>query len=410
MREEVSMHPTGAGERIHLLDFLRGFSLFGVLLVNMTLFKTTLFDYPRRMLDYTYPMDQWISLVIQVFINGKFISILSFLFGLGFLLFMERAEERGLSVVPLYRRRLLLLFLFGIFHLVFIWNGDILHTYALAGLLLLWLRKKSMQSLLRWMKIFFVFSTVIAVLSAGLEYWARYLLEGELLQQQALLSKTAFTTYGGGSFWEITRFRLIFELPNIAIGLIYTVPYVMVLFLAGLCAGRHNILRDPEGNLPLIKKVWKITGLVGILLTVFYVCIELNVFMFEPLAAMVLLEVSKHISAILLSLFYISSLLLLLAANKLSRRLLAPFSYLGRMTLTNYLMQSLICVFIFYGFGLGYLGRVSLLQVLLLTLFIYIFQLYLSYLWLRSFAFGPMEWLWRSFTYKKKIKPYHLVQ
>jgi len=401
MNEGIPLRPTATAERIQVLDFLRGFSLFGVLLVNMTLFKTTLFDYPRRVLDYTQAADQWIALIIQIFISGKFISILSFLFGLGFFLFMERAEGRGLSVVPLYRRRLFALFLFGLLHLVLIWNGDILHAYALAGLPLLWLRRKSPQSLVRWMLFFFIFSTVMAALAAWGWFWTEYGLPEELMRELARLRTMAFATYAGGSFLEIAHFRLYFELSSIAMNLFFVVPFVMVLFLAGLYAGRRNIIRDPEGNLPFIRKVWIITGLAGILLTVFYVCIELNLLAFEAAPALVLLTVSRHITAILLSFFYISSLLLLLTAQKLPQKLFAPLSYLGRMTLSNYLMQSLICIFIFYGFGLGYLGKVNLLQVLLLTLTIYILQAVFSYLWLKRFNFGPMEWVWRSITYRQ---------
>lgn len=402
MKETVSIQPTAHQERIHVLDFLRGFSLFGVLLVNMTLFKTTLFEYPRRMLDYADVTNQWIYLIIQIFISGKFISVLSFLFGLGFFLFMERTEQKGLSVVPLYRRRLLSLLLFGVLHLIFIWNGDILHTYALAGFVLLWLRHKSLQSMLRWMTFFFVLSTVMLALAVWLEFWVENMMGEELLQQQALFSQLARETYAGGTFLEIVQFRISFELSNIMIGLLYTVPFVLVLFLAGFYAGRCNLFRDLEGNLPFIRKVWRLTGLSGILLTVFYVCIELQVW--QPGGAaqeMILLEVSKHVSAILLSLFYISSLLLLIASKKITQYVFTPFTLLGRMTLTNYLLQSFICVFIFYGFGLGYLGQINLLQVVLLTLVIYSLQVIFSKYWLQRFKYGPMEWLWRRITYKK---------
>ncbi|MDO9533851.1 MAG: DUF418 domain-containing protein [Bacillota bacterium] len=401
MKEMVSIQPTGVGERIRVLDFLRGFSLFGVLLVNMTLFRTTLFDYPRRMLDYADVTDQWISLIIQIFISGKFISVLSFLFGLGFFLFMARAGEKGLSIVPLYLRRLLSLFLFGLLHLVFIWNGDILHTYALAGLVLLWLRNKSLQSLQRWMVFFFVLSTVMITLAAWIEFWAQNMMGEELLQQQWLMGKMAFDTYAFGTFFEITRFRLFYELPNMAISLLYTVPFVLVLFLAGFYAGRRNVFRDIEDNLTFIRKVWTVSGLTGFLLTVFYVCIELEILLPGPALTIILLEVSKHISAILLSFFYISSLLLLLVSQRVSHNLLTPLANMGRMALTNYLLQSFICVSIFYGFGLGYMGKVSLLQVLLLTLGIYILQVLFSNYWLKRYSFGPMEWVWRRITYKK---------
>ena len=400
MKETSILQPTGLGERIRVLDFLRGFSLFGVLLVNMTLFKTTLFNYPRRMLDYADVTDQWISLIIQIFISGKFISVLSFLFGLGFFLFAERAGEKGLSVVPLYLRRLFSLFLFGLLHLVFIWNGDILHTYALAGLALLWLRNKSMQSLRRWMVFFFVLSTIMITLAAWIEFWVLNMGE-EILQQQRLMGKMALDTYAFGTFFEISRFRVFVELPNMAISLLYTVPFVLVLFLAGFYAGRRNVFRDIEGNLIFIRSVWTVSGLIGILLTVFYVCLELQILLPGPALTIILLEVSKHISAIFLSFFYMSSLLLLLSSQKISHTLLAPLANLGRMALTNYLLQSFICVFIFYGFGLGYLGKVSLSQVLLLTMVIYILQVVFSNYLLKRYSFGPMEWVWRRITYKK---------
>nr|WP_071393393.1 heparan-alpha-glucosaminide N-acetyltransferase domain-containing protein [Bacillus tuaregi] len=146
--------PISSQERILTIDIIRGFALLGIFLVNMPAFHS-----PALMVsapEYN-GMDYWLDLLFQMFVQTKFYTIFSFLFGLGFYIFMSRAEQKGLRINRLFSRRLFALLLFGALHLVLLWYGDILHTYAIAGFLLLLFYKRKPKTLLIW-----AFSLLIA--------------------------------------------------------------------------------------------------------------------------------------------------------------------------------------------------------------------------------------------------------
>ncbi len=132
------MRPVAAGERIEVIDILRGFTIFGILLVNMPLYSWPNWGPLRAMRAQLpgEPADQVAGWIIWLFAEDKFYPLLSFLFGLGFSIQLARAESRGSHFVPVYRRRLLALLLIGLGHGFLIWSGDILARYAIVGFLL----------------------------------------------------------------------------------------------------------------------------------------------------------------------------------------------------------------------------------------------------------------------------------
>src|SRR5580658_7910099 len=142
--------PVSLAERILFIDVLRGMALFGILAANMRGFFAPLDAYGSIGLLFHSRADLWAQGFIDLFIQGKFISIFSFLFGMGFAIQMSRAEARGASFLGFYPRRLLALALFGVIHGVLIWAGDILLTYALTGAILLLFRKRQQKTLLWW--------------------------------------------------------------------------------------------------------------------------------------------------------------------------------------------------------------------------------------------------------------------
>ena len=153
--------PISKQERIITLDIIRGFALLGIFLVNMPAFHSPAFMISHP--DYT-GMDYWLDLFLQMFVQTKFYTIFSFLFGLGFYIFMSRAEQKNLHVNRLFSRRLFALLLFGAIHLIFIWYGDILHTYAIAGFLLLLFYKRKTKTLLIWaFSLLFVIHSLLSV-------------------------------------------------------------------------------------------------------------------------------------------------------------------------------------------------------------------------------------------------------
>ncbi|ACB84336.1 DUF418 domain-containing protein [Natranaerobius thermophilus] len=153
----MSAHtPISEKNRISEIDIIRGVALFGVLLVNVVAFNFTLPAHLQGVTPLTNPLhlgsaiDRLSAVFIQLFAEGKFYTIFSFLFGLGFYIFISRAEEKGLDSRKLFKRRMLALLGFGILHLILVWYGDILHVYALGGFLLVLFRNKSERSKVRY--------------------------------------------------------------------------------------------------------------------------------------------------------------------------------------------------------------------------------------------------------------------
>jgi len=147
----VRATPVSEAERIHQLDAIRGFALFGIFLVNMPTFSHPMLFLPALGLPADHTLfDEWIRILLHMFVQTKFYTIFSFLFGAGFYLFMSRAEKKSLPMKPMYLRRITILFLLGMTHLFFLWYGDILHTYALTGIMLLLFYKRADKTIRKW--------------------------------------------------------------------------------------------------------------------------------------------------------------------------------------------------------------------------------------------------------------------
>ncbi|MBU8877394.1 DUF418 domain-containing protein [Bacillus sp. FJAT-29790] len=383
--------PISIQERILTIDIIRGFALLGIFLVNMPAFHSPAFMV--RNPEYT-GMDYWLDLFLQMFVQTKFYTIFSFLFGLGFYIFMSRAEQKGLKINRLFTRRLTVLLLFGAVHFIFIWFGDILHTYALAGFFLFLFYKRKAKTILTWaFSLLFVFYSLIS---------AQFLLPASTIKEiqamdQDKESKIAeyIDMYEHASYLDWVSYRIHTEIIPLTIELPFVLITVLAMFLFGLYAGKIGIFQPNSPHLPKIKKIWLITLLLSIPLVILLAIMKLGLIdlgVYQENA----LFLFTSLSGLPLCFFYMSSLTLLLR-KKLWQKLLRPLGFTGQMALTNYLSQTVISTFIFL--GLHFFGKVSLVTGTLICLGIYIFQVLFSYIWLKSFRFGPLEWLWRSLTY-----------
>lgn len=393
--------PVSSKERIGSIDIIRGLAIFGIFLVNMQAFQWPEVVGIMYMITPEYSaVDQWIRLVFDVFVQGKFYTIFSFLFGLGFYIFMKRAEEKGLKVNRLFSRRLAVLAVFGMLHLVFLWYGDILLTYAIAGFFLLLFYKRKPKTILAWILGLSLMS--VAVMSLNL------LVPKEIIDEIAVESiaegegkvEEAIAVYQNASFGEWVAYRFGNEVVPLLQNLPFVVPAVLFMFLFGLYAGKKGIFSNPSRHLKLIKGVWWSALIVSLPFSGAIVWVHMNVA--EGYWKTLLMQPLLGITGPLMALFYISTLLLLLRKD-LWQKLLRPFSYAGRMALTNYIAQSLIGMGIFT--GLGFFGEVNLLAGTLICLVVFPLQVVFSYYWLKKFRFGPLEWLWRTLTYKK-LQPF----
>ncbi len=395
--QNLQAAPVQPAERISEIDIIRGIALFGILMVNMSFFKTPVMM-DRVPSAFSPGLDQVVAWFIQLLFTGKFYAIFSFLFGLGFYIFMERTLDKGLELVPLYRRRLLVLLVMGAIHLFLLWSGDILFTYALAGFILLAFRHKNEQQVKRWVIGLFITTLVLQGLFGFVQGFGEVMAGESYEQMMGELISAAVVVYSTGSYLELLNFRLINEVFYVIISLFVWIPAVLAFFLCGLYAGRKGIFKDLNGNRALFKKICAIGFPVGALFLFLYILFETAIWPVGTAARPAFLTMTNYLASLFIFPAYVSLILLSLQTDR-CRRILAPVAAAGRMALTNYLTQTLILITLFYGFGLFY--KISLAQGVLITIALYLIQIIWSNLWFKNFKYGPLEWLWRGLTYKK---------
>ena len=371
-------------ERIHAIDVVRGFALAGVLLANL------MFSFRVPTSRGYLPPDPDLALAeraadgfVQVAIQGKAITLFSFLFGVGLAIQHERFARLG---DPRYwlARRLVVLLLVGLVHLTLVWNGDILTEYALAGLLVLPFLDASTRALLRWGIALYIFYLVAPVLPF-MPAWP----DDSLLRAE---HADALRIYGTGTWDEIRRYSLhewrIFS--PVYLSLFTVTP---ALFLFGVVTWRSGILREPAAHRTGLRRVaW--AGFAGGLTLSWLAFINGT----NDAATWTGFAGATFGPAVLAAGY--GAALVLAVEDHRAPRLLRSLAAAGRMAFTNYLVQSLVFSTIFYaGFGFGLIGKVDAVSALVGGTAFFVAQVAFSRWWLARFRFGPLEWAWRSLTY-----------
>lgn len=386
-------YPVPPGQRNEQIDILRGFALAGILFVNVFSFNASLFDFGGFYGAIKDPLSERIYHLLIGIASDKFIFLFSLLFGMGFYMIYSKPWENERGFTAIYTRRLFFLGIFGILHTVLFYAGDILLSYAILGFVLLAIRK--------WK------STTLAVLSFLLYFFPPLyiFLQGYFpILPDSLSSVTNYTleqiipVYSGSSFIEVTKLRIHEFLAFRNINIFYYWPKILSLFIAGMLIMKHGIIDRINRNRENSSAVLFFTIAIAIF---FY-------FTFEYIAAVIAGNLEHAFPAVYMGMYEVMNiffgfgyalLILCITSWKTGKTILRPFSYAGRMALTNYIMQSLICSFIFYGYGLGYFGMTRLENLLYIALGTIVFQIAASWLYLRYFKYGPLEWLWRMLTY-----------
>jgi uncharacterized protein len=392
----AKISPVVPENRFDSLDALRGLALFGVLAADMRGYSAPDAVYANIGRMFPALPDVIAQSAIDLFITGKCITLFTVLFGIGFGIQASRAQKRGVSL-SFYTRRMLILLVFGLIHSFFIWSGDILIGLALGGFLLLLFRRSKQQAVLYWSTGLFA-SIIVFILSLYLYLRAGWKLPqsfGVMNPRDAFLN--AMEVYRNGSFSAMTaqRFRDWIEINKF-------LPLVIAFFalprlLAGLWAWRSGYVSVPEKHTNEIRwaAIWGL--LVGLFAEAFIYLMRYAVkpqreFTFEPFA----IAIAEQVSYPAIACFYACGLLLLMQWEVWVTRF-RPFSAVGRMCLTNYLVQSL---FFTWFFRLTHLfGKVGPAMGLMPTVLFFALQMLFSVWWLNRFHFGPMEWVWRSLTY-----------
>jgi uncharacterized protein len=428
---EPAAAPVPDSERYHVLDALRGVAVLGILLMNIPAFALPNY-FSESFRGNPASADFWVNAVVTVVFEGKMRALFGMLFGAGVILFVAKKGRTGRPVAGLFYRRMFWLVIFGLAHAhLILWHGDILYLYGLCGMLVYLFRNVRPAYL------------VLGVpLAAALDFGTgtvlyRYVRAERIAYADARAAEVAGQPLTDAQRDALARWREIektmipnrqdveeitrkmksdypavasyvrkqaFEMETVFVPFIIWDSLALMLlgaalyrwgFLTGRRSGRdyRTVMLVGYGlGLPLAAySFWH-----G---TVHSPTVEAGLSRMEavPVEWVGLIDPFQRI---LLVLAHVSALILLYRAGY-ARGLFRCLEAAGQMALTNYVMQSVVCTLIFYGYGLNYYAELGFYQLYLVVLGIWAFQLAVSPLWLRYFRFGPLEWLWRTLTYRK---------
>ncbi len=412
--------PISKKERIRVIDAIRGIALFGVFLVNTVMFNATLFSFMSSPVANPWTSsnssDLLPALFIQIFGEGKAYTIFSFLFGLGFYLFITRANAKGLEGKKLFSRRLKFLLLFGLLHFSFVWYGDILQTYALTGFLMLLFTKCKAKTLLIWATVlisFYILSfsviTLITTEPSSTETVSTNTVTTDTVTTETITSDPfnmqAITdkqheVYHNGSFLEVVRFRVTTELFLVISTYLFFLGKILGMFLIGLYCGKKNVFENLHTNLNKVKKYFLVSLLTATITTIGFVSIQSGLIGNHSAEIHALFKALKELSIICLASTYVTGIILLYYGGKF-KKLFSIFASVGQMALTNYLIQCILLSLIFYSHGLGLMEELNIFTCIGITLVFYTIQMIYSPIWLKYKKYGPFEYIWRKLTYGK---------
>jgi len=396
--QEYALQPTEPKQRIASVDIVRGFALFGVLLVNM-------FNFGATFPVWTNTSDEVALSVMQIFFEYKSFRLFSFLFGFGIALQMAKSKATGKTNYLFYIRRMLILFVIGVVNCLF-YDGDVLMLYAEFGIVLLVFRKiPSRLLLLGWLVFNLHYPIERAINYKPQDPSEIKTTEERIQQSKNLIEELQQThTYSVGSVGDVMAFNAKAIPPN---------PLENSSFfgmcLLGFYVARKRYFQEAGKHRLFIKKVF-IWGLIlGLLAMAISQFLKFSVgysserASFATLPQQLLGDLCMVFGSTLLSLGYASGLMLLSQSERFLRYI-KPLSAVGRFALTTYLFQTLMFSTLFYGYGFDQGLLLGPFTVTMYAILFFIIQIVVCNWWARYFRFGPVEWLWRSASYMKWVK------
>ena len=494
----ITLTPVATDQRINALDILRGFALIGILLMNIEWFSRPVGSIGTFDIELS-GIDHGVGWLIRCFVEGKFYKLFALLFGMGFTVMLTQAMRKDRPFGAWFSRRMLVLFVFGMLHMFFVWEGDILHDYAIAGLFMLGLiyllRKKRFekynnpQSILKlalwWLSIpiliasltglgfgsFFDRQSVseqwqenqeIRALVTELETKAAEAKESPSIEQSGLSEDTSdvvlddeqnsepaqtesgtneqnavgsddiepthqeqaqeifieeqelaqdaedeIAALSQGDFWQATEFRVKASIKWLAFTPFFALTMLLPIFLLGYWLVVSGAIKNHSQHPRLFGYMARIGIGVGLFVTIAGLVIMGHPAVEHIMPIQAVGNVLFAGGQFFMAAGYLGVLIRLLDSPKW-HKVLVNLAPMGRMALTNYIMHSLILAGIFYGYAGGFYGEISRAPQMLIVFAIVVVQIPLSNLWLKHYQFGPLEWLWRSLTYKAR-QPFKVV-
>lgn len=397
--------PVKSSERYVILDVLRGLALLGIALANFPEFSLYSF-LPAEAADAmpTAGIDRIVHYLQYIFIDGKFYTIFSLLFGIGFSIIIANAARRDANGFRIFYQRMFVLLLIGFLHLMFLWSGDILMLYALLGMLLPLFRNVSNRALLVWAFTMLAIPVAVdfivelsgirpsaSVVELQQFYCAKY---GITDENFAYWLRDA--EHYGETFEFLIQGALV-RMQEFIDGNRYF--KVMGLFLLGFYIGRNRFYADLKSRKLQLNRIVRYGFIIGLPLSFLYAWSAMN----SRPWGLGMHAVLYFVSVFPLGFAYVAGICLLYLHCPQWKGF-RFFAMPGRMALTNYIGQSVFGMLLFYGIGFAFGAGVGLVYVVLIATGVWIVQALFSGMWLHYCQFGPLEWIWRILTYGKAFR------
>jgi uncharacterized protein len=399
--------PMALQSRLLNIDIIRGIALLGILLMNIQAFSMNFSAYsnPTSFGDLS-GINFYVYYFSHIFADQKFMTIFSVLFGVGIVLMAENIERKGGNPGKVHYKRMFILAMFGLLHAYLLWFGDILFPYALAGMIAYTARKKSVKFLLitGFLSIGFC-SLVMFLISLAIPMMEEADLQNMIAiwtPTQEMIDKDILVNQAS---WLGQMEHRNFMASKMQSNVLFYMFRIVGLMMIGMALFKLDFFGKRFSNKSLVISA-VITLALGLVLV-----ITGNQANFDSgwgLDSMLSGIQPNYWGSILMAFSYMSLLVVFCRSSALIK-LKSLLANVGKMALTNYLSHTLICGFIFYGWGLGFYGSFDRSDMLLVVVGIWVFQLFFSSFWMARFQFGPFEWLWRSMTYGKR-QPLKITQ
>jgi uncharacterized protein len=424
----AAIAPVAKRDRISAVDSIRGFSLLGILLLNIVSFGQAHWAYENpHIIGGSNPLNIGTWAVMWILADGKMRAIFSMLFGAGTILLTSRAEERGggLGIADIYTRRNMWLLLFGMLHCYLLWVGDILYWYALTGLVFLYpMRKMSAKALL-------ITGTVLLLLSSPRGYFQskeitdarqhynqsiaaeksgkkltkeqedakkKWLdMQKDIAPDQKAIDEENKDVRGG--FWQNVKLHAKIA-PRMESLWYYSGGFLDVLSMMLLGMGLLKLgFLSAQRSYREYATIATAGYLIGIPINCYTVFTDIRD-NFDP-ATMARAGLTYDVERFAVAFAHISVIMILCKAGYM-KWFTSRLAAVGQMALTNYLFDTVTCSVIFCGYGFGLFGKLERYQLYYVVAAIWAIEFIGSKIWLSHFRFGPAEWVWRSLTYWKR--------
>jgi uncharacterized protein len=371
-------------QRLAVVDGIRGCSLLGILLANMLIFQYGIWGKDELHLYAPSAVDVGAYALTKIFVEGSFLPIFAFLFGFGLIKMKESLQEKGLPYRRYFVRRFLFLMLAGFLHSTYLWEGDILFCYGAIGFFLLLFVNRKQKTVLVW-------GVILLVISAALSYGSPADAPYDKQKLEAYVKET-MTVYGSGTYAAIKDHRNNADPLGLSdveyAGMLFMAPvFVAPMFLFGIYAAKARWFHEPDRERPFYRNGAILCLLPGVVLA----CAG-YVWRDEAWSG-----TADVLGNSLLAFGYLFALAYVFSQAAWSTWL-HRFASVGKLSMTNYLMQTVICTTIFYGYGLGLFGNIGVLAGILLAVAIFAVQAAGSHWYMSRFRYGPVEKLLRMWT------------